>query len=134
MYMQFACVNLELRKGRSIICNICGFMDWILQFPQGDVPEWVRNAMEVAEIDISMCCTSLTSPFEMKKIPRFSSITRSQKINTQEGERNPSYTIFCQILGTLSHGSRENIAVSPCQFLTLTKILQIADHDLDRKI
>ncbi|KAG0586949.1 hypothetical protein KC19_2G130200 [Ceratodon purpureus] len=26
------------------------------QFPEGDVPEWVCSAMEVAEIDISMCC------------------------------------------------------------------------------
>ncbi|XP_057815980.1 uncharacterized protein LOC131029476 isoform X4 [Cryptomeria japonica] len=26
------------------------------QFPRGDVPEWVCNAMEVAGIDISMCC------------------------------------------------------------------------------
>ncbi|KAK9005632.1 hypothetical protein V6N11_043057 [Hibiscus sabdariffa] len=24
-------------------------------FPKGDVPEWVCNAMEVAEIDISSC-------------------------------------------------------------------------------
>ncbi|KAH7440932.1 hypothetical protein KP509_03G016600 [Ceratopteris richardii] len=29
------------------------------QFPQGDVPEWVCNAMEVAGIDISMCCAPL---------------------------------------------------------------------------
>ncbi|KAL3677983.1 hypothetical protein R1sor_020939 [Riccia sorocarpa] len=27
------------------------------QFPNGDVPKWVRNAMEVAHIDISMCCS-----------------------------------------------------------------------------
>ncbi|KAI4985069.1 hypothetical protein ZWY2020_017699 [Hordeum vulgare] len=27
------------------------------QFPKGDVPEWVHNAMEVAGIDISECCT-----------------------------------------------------------------------------
>ncbi|BBN00677.1 queuine tRNA-ribosyltransferase catalytic subunit [Marchantia polymorpha subsp. ruderalis] len=27
------------------------------QFPNGDVPKWVRSAMEVAEIDISMCCS-----------------------------------------------------------------------------
>ncbi|KAG6504762.1 hypothetical protein ZIOFF_037109 [Zingiber officinale] len=31
------------------------------QFPKGDVPEWVCNAMEVAGIDISSCCTPLTS-------------------------------------------------------------------------
>ncbi|MCO5581784.1 hypothetical protein L7F22_035673 [Adiantum nelumboides] len=29
------------------------------QFPLGDVPEWVCNAMEVAGIDISMCCAPL---------------------------------------------------------------------------
>jgi queuine tRNA-ribosyltransferase len=29
------------------------------QFPKGDVPQWVCNAMEAAGIDISMCC----SPF-----------------------------------------------------------------------
>lgn len=28
------------------------------QFPKGDVPQWVRNAMEVAGIDISECCAS----------------------------------------------------------------------------
>ncbi|KAH9549741.1 hypothetical protein CY35_10G035200 [Sphagnum magellanicum] len=27
------------------------------QFPSGDVPEWVQSAMEVAGIDISMCCS-----------------------------------------------------------------------------
>jgi hypothetical protein len=27
------------------------------QFPKGDVPKWVHNAMEVAGIDISECCT-----------------------------------------------------------------------------
>lgn len=27
-----------------------------VQFPTGDVPQWVRNAMEVAGIDISECC------------------------------------------------------------------------------
>ena len=29
-----------------------------MQFPKGDVPQWVRNAMEVAGIDISECCAS----------------------------------------------------------------------------
>lgn len=29
-----------------------------VQFPTGDVPQWVRNAMEVAGIDISECCAS----------------------------------------------------------------------------
>lgn len=33
----------------------------ILQFPKGDVPEWVCNAMEVAGIDISSCCAPLSS-------------------------------------------------------------------------
>ncbi|XP_044964288.1 queuine tRNA-ribosyltransferase catalytic subunit 1-like isoform X2 [Hordeum vulgare subsp. vulgare] len=28
-----------------------------VQFPKGDVPKWVHNAMEVAGIDISECCT-----------------------------------------------------------------------------
>ncbi|KAK8705521.1 hypothetical protein V6N13_049122 [Hibiscus sabdariffa] len=28
---------------------------YMMQFPKGDVPEWVCNAMEVAEIDISSC-------------------------------------------------------------------------------
>ena len=27
------------------------------QFPKGDVPKWVHNAMEVAGVDISECCT-----------------------------------------------------------------------------
>ncbi|KAG6508210.1 hypothetical protein ZIOFF_033582 [Zingiber officinale] len=31
------------------------------QFPRGDVPEWVCNAMEVAGVDISSCCTPLAS-------------------------------------------------------------------------
>jgi len=26
-----------------------------VQFPEGDVPDWVCRAMEVADIDISMC-------------------------------------------------------------------------------
>lgn len=30
-------------------------------FPQGDVPQWVCNAMEVAGIDISSCCAPLSS-------------------------------------------------------------------------
>jgi queuine tRNA-ribosyltransferase catalytic subunit len=30
----------------------------VMQFPKGDVPQWVRNAMEVAGIDISECCAS----------------------------------------------------------------------------
>ena len=29
-----------------------------MQFPKGDVPQWVHNAMEVAGIDISECCAS----------------------------------------------------------------------------
>ena len=32
-----------------------------LQFPKGDVPEWVCNAMEVAGIDISSCCAPFSS-------------------------------------------------------------------------
>ncbi|CAL9195703.1 unnamed protein product, partial [Musa hybrid cultivar] len=31
------------------------------QFPKGNVPEWVCNAMEVAGVDISTCCTPITS-------------------------------------------------------------------------
>ncbi|KAH9756453.1 Queuine tRNA-ribosyltransferase catalytic subunit 1 [Citrus sinensis] len=31
---------------------------YMLQFPKGDVPEWVCNAMDVAGIDISSCCSS----------------------------------------------------------------------------
>ncbi|PWA79076.1 queuine tRNA-ribosyltransferase [Artemisia annua] len=34
-------------------------------FPEGDVPEWVCNAMEVAGIDISSCCTSFSSKTEV---------------------------------------------------------------------
>jgi queuine tRNA-ribosyltransferase len=33
-------------------------LDHVLQFPKGDVPQWVHNAMEVAGIDISECCAS----------------------------------------------------------------------------
>lgn len=33
----------------------------IMQFPKGDVPEWVCNAMEVAGIDISSCCAPFAS-------------------------------------------------------------------------
>ncbi|XP_065881820.1 uncharacterized protein [Euphorbia lathyris] len=36
---------------------VCDFLQKM--FPKGDVPEWVCNAMEVAGIDISSCC----SPF-----------------------------------------------------------------------
>ncbi|THG06253.1 hypothetical protein TEA_018812 [Camellia sinensis var. sinensis] len=36
-------------------------VDIILQFPKGDVPEWVCNAMEVAGIDISSCCSPFAS-------------------------------------------------------------------------
>ncbi|KAH0460278.1 hypothetical protein IEQ34_010941 [Dendrobium chrysotoxum] len=32
------------------------------QFPKGDVPAWVCNAMEVAGIDISSCCAPFQSP------------------------------------------------------------------------
>lgn len=32
-----------------------------MQFPKGDVPEWVCNAMEVAGIDISSCCAPFSS-------------------------------------------------------------------------
>ncbi|XP_065015182.1 uncharacterized protein LOC135642724 isoform X2 [Musa acuminata AAA Group] len=31
------------------------------QFPKGNVPEWVCNAMEVAGVDISTCCAPITS-------------------------------------------------------------------------
>ncbi|KAF7816993.1 queuine tRNA-ribosyltransferase catalytic subunit 1 isoform X2 [Senna tora] len=34
---------------------------YIMQFPKGDVPEWVCNAMEVAGIDISSCCAPFSS-------------------------------------------------------------------------
>lgn len=33
---------------------VCEFLQKM--FPEGDVPEWVCNAMEVAGIDISSCC------------------------------------------------------------------------------
>lgn len=32
----------------------------MMQFPKGDVPEWVCNAMDVAGIDISSCCVPLS--------------------------------------------------------------------------
>lgn len=32
----------------------------MMQFPKGDVPEWVCNAMDVAGIDISSCCAPLS--------------------------------------------------------------------------
>ncbi|XP_058087438.1 uncharacterized protein LOC131234504 isoform X2 [Magnolia sinica] len=38
---------------------VCGFLQ--KQFPNGDVPEWVCNAMEVAGIDISSCCALFSS-------------------------------------------------------------------------
>ncbi|PWZ15523.1 Queuine tRNA-ribosyltransferase catalytic subunit 1 [Zea mays] len=31
-------------------------LSFMMRFPTGDVPQWVRNAMEVAGIDISECC------------------------------------------------------------------------------
>ncbi|URE16167.1 hypothetical protein MUK42_11588 [Musa troglodytarum] len=31
------------------------------QFPKGNVPQWVCNAMEVAGVDISTCCAPITS-------------------------------------------------------------------------
>ncbi|CAA6664369.1 unnamed protein product [Spirodela intermedia] len=40
------------------------------QFPRGDVPEWVCNAMEVAGIDISSCCAHLSAPvYKASAIP-----------------------------------------------------------------
>ncbi|XP_010530164.1 PREDICTED: queuine tRNA-ribosyltransferase catalytic subunit 1-like [Tarenaya hassleriana] len=39
----------------TFVCDFLGKM-----FPKGDVPKWVRNAMEVAEIDISSCCAALS--------------------------------------------------------------------------
>jgi hypothetical protein len=36
------------------------------QFPSGDVPEWVQSAMEVAGIDISMCCSPYTQGIKKK--------------------------------------------------------------------
>ncbi|KAK9067792.1 hypothetical protein SSX86_011903 [Deinandra increscens subsp. villosa] len=38
---------------------VCDFLKNM--FPEGDVPEWVCNAMEVAGIDISSCCIQLNS-------------------------------------------------------------------------
>ncbi|XP_015072186.1 queuine tRNA-ribosyltransferase catalytic subunit 1-like isoform X2 [Solanum pennellii] len=38
---------------------VCQFLQKM--FPQGDVPEWVCNAMEVAGIDISSCCAPFSS-------------------------------------------------------------------------
>ncbi|KAH9690586.1 Queuine tRNA-ribosyltransferase catalytic subunit 1 [Citrus sinensis] len=35
---------------------VCDFLQKM--FPKGDVPEWVCNAMDVAGIDISSCCSS----------------------------------------------------------------------------
>lgn len=40
---------------------VCQFLQKM--FPEGDVPEWVCNAMEVAGIDISSCC----APFPMSQ-------------------------------------------------------------------
>ncbi|KAL8261488.1 hypothetical protein R6Q59_025537 [Mikania micrantha] len=42
---------------------VCDFLKNM--FPEGDVPEWVCNAMEVAGIDISSCCTPLNSKLEV---------------------------------------------------------------------
>ncbi|KAM1734424.1 hypothetical protein ACFX11_019907 [Malus domestica] len=38
---------------------VCKFLQQM--FPKGDVPEWVCDAMEVAGIDISSCCTPFSS-------------------------------------------------------------------------
>ncbi|XP_048131077.1 queuine tRNA-ribosyltransferase catalytic subunit 1-like isoform X2 [Rhodamnia argentea] len=38
---------------------VCKFLQKM--FPEGDVPEWVCNAMEVAGIDISSCCSPFSS-------------------------------------------------------------------------
>lgn len=43
--------------GLALTC----FFFCFLQFPKGDVPEWVCNAMEVAGVDISTCCAPITS-------------------------------------------------------------------------
>ncbi|TQD86534.1 hypothetical protein C1H46_027927 [Malus baccata] len=34
---------------------------YMMKFPKGDIPEWVCDAMEVAGIDISSCCTPFSS-------------------------------------------------------------------------
>uniref|UniRef100_A0A0E0B448 Queuine tRNA-ribosyltransferase catalytic subunit 1 n=1 Tax=Oryza glumipatula TaxID=40148 RepID=A0A0E0B448_9ORYZ len=40
-----------------------------MQFPKGDVPKWVRNAMVVAGIDISECCTPAKYPRDAMDAP-----------------------------------------------------------------
>jgi len=44
----------------------------MLQFPKGDVPEWVCDAMEVAGIDISSCCAPFSSceEYVSKSMPK----------------------------------------------------------------
>ena len=51
---------------------------FIMQFPKGDVPEWVCDAMEVAGIDISSCCAPFPSCQEddSKNMPEEVSLVR----------------------------------------------------------
>lgn len=44
----------------------CFVSSW--QFPKGDVPLWVRNAMEAAEIDIKGVCDVRTGDHEITKV------------------------------------------------------------------
>ncbi|XP_056173496.1 uncharacterized protein LOC115675937 isoform X2 [Syzygium oleosum] len=48
---------------------VCKFLQKM--FPEGDVPEWVCNAMEVAGIDISSCCSPFSSSpeYRISEIP-----------------------------------------------------------------
>ncbi|KAG2666184.1 hypothetical protein I3760_15G044400 [Carya illinoinensis] len=43
---------------------VCTFL--LKMFPEGNVPEWVCNAMEVAGIDISSCCAPFSSSQDLE--------------------------------------------------------------------
>ncbi|KAH9756449.1 Queuine tRNA-ribosyltransferase catalytic subunit 1 [Citrus sinensis] len=59
-------LHSSIVEGRCYIIpdsNLCASRNsnvvrFLWQFPKGDVPEWVCNAMDVAGIDISSCCSS----------------------------------------------------------------------------
>ncbi|KAK9110749.1 hypothetical protein Sjap_018809 [Stephania japonica] len=63
--MCMVCKNYSRAYLHSLVTkDAMGFVREFLKnmFPKGDVPEWVCNAMEVAGIDITACCSPFSAP------------------------------------------------------------------------
>ncbi|KAK6130676.1 hypothetical protein DH2020_035578 [Rehmannia glutinosa] len=62
---------------------------YMMKFPKGDVPQWVCNAMEVAGIDISLCCTSSCHP---KLFVNDQKLLYTKKAHIEDGNGEAIYT------------------------------------------